>query len=32
MIPFEKYNLSIKALRSASSKISLKTNIVLNKY
>lgn len=32
MIPFDKFNLSIKALTSASSKISLKTNIVFNKY
>jgi len=32
MIPFEKLNLSIKALKSASSKLALKTIIIKNKY
>jgi len=32
MIPFEKLNLSIKALKSASSKLSLKTKIIKNQY
>jgi len=32
LIPFEKLNMSLKALKSASSKISLKTSIMYNKY
>jgi len=32
MVPLEKISLSFKALKSASSKISLKTSIILNKY